>query len=251
MKRHDIQLYEVIRIIEGIPVFLENHLDRLYQSACLTGLKQLPDSHALEVMIRNFIVSQKKETGNIKLSFSFNDSLSEPLCELNFVPHYYPTSEEYANGVKVGLMAANRPIPQAKVQNSGIRDKANLSISDNKLFEVLLIDSEGNITEGSRSNVFFIKNGTLYSALTDKILQGITRIKVLELCGKTGIPVIETSIQVNTLGQFEAAFLTGTSPKVLPISSINEVYYKTNLPLMIKIQELYNQLIESYLLERR
>src|ERR1035437_8371584 len=134
MKRHDIQLYEVIRVIEGIPVFLEDHLDRLYLSASLTGIKQLPDSHTLEEMIRNFIISQKKETGNIKLSFSFNESLSEPLLELTFVPHYYPTSEEYANGVKVGLMSAERPIPQAKVQNSGIRDKANLSISNNKLF---------------------------------------------------------------------------------------------------------------------
>jgi len=251
MKRQDIQLYEVIRIIEGIPVFLEDHLDRLYQSSRLTGLKQLPDSHTLEEMIKNFIFSQKKETGNIKLSFSFSDSLAEPLCELNFVPHYYPTPEEYVNGVKVGLMAADRPIPQAKVQNPGIRDRANLSISDNKLFEVLLIDSEGNITEGSRSNVFFIKNKTLFSAPIDKILQGITRIKVLELCNKAGIPVIETSIPANTIGQFEAAFLTGTSPKVLPISSIGEVSYKTELPLMIKLQDLLNHLIEKYLQERR
>lgn len=251
MKRQGIQLYEVIRIIEGIPIFLEDHLDRLYQSASLTGMKQLPDSHILEEMIRNFIISQKKETGNIKLRFSFSDSLAEPLCELNFIPHYYPTSEEYTNGVNVGLMAADRPIPQAKVQNSGIRDKANLSISNNKLFEVLLIDSEGNITEGSRSNVFFIKNRTLFSAPTDKILQGITRIKALELCNKAGIPVIETSIPVNALGQFDAAFLTGTSSKLLPISSVNEVRYKTNLPLIIKLQKLYNQLIENYLLERR
>lgn len=246
-----IQLYEVIRIINGIPVFLEDHLDRLYQSASLTGRIHLPDSISLSEMIRNFIISQKKETGNIKISFSFNDSLAEPLFELNFIPHYYPTSEEYTNGVKVGLMSADRPIPQAKIQNSGIRDRANQSVLDNKLFEVLLIDSEGNITEGSRSNVFFIKNRTLYSAPTDKILQGITRIKVLELCRKTEIPVIETSIPVNTLDQFDAAFLTGTSSKLLPISSINEVRYKTNLPLMIKLQELYNQLIENYILERR
>jgi branched-chain amino acid aminotransferase len=246
-----IQLYEVIRIINGIPVFLEDHLDRLYLSSRLTGMTQLPDSHVLEEMIRNFIISQKKETGNIKLSFSFSNSSTEPICELNFVPHYYPTSEEYANGVKVGLMAAERPIPQAKVQNSGIRDRANQSISDNKLFEVLLIDAEENITEGSRSNVFFIKNRTLYSAPTDKILQGITRIKVLELCNKAGIPVIEMSIPVNTLDQFDAAFLTGTSSKLLPISSVNEVRYKTNLPLIIKLQKLYNQLIENYLLERR
>ena len=249
---HDsVQLYEVIRIIEGIPVFLEDHLDRLYHSADLTGTNHLPDSDSLTEMIKNFIITQKKDTGNIKLSFSFSELTSQPHCELNFIPHYYPTPEEYTHGVKVGLLQADRPIPHAKVQNSGIRDRANRAISDNNLFEVLLIDSEGNITEGSRSNVFFIKNETLYSAPEENILQGITWIKVMELCVKAGIKVIESVIPTNMLDQFEAAFLTGTSPKVLPISTIDKIGYKTDLPLLIKLQELYNQLIDSYLLERK
>lgn len=249
---HDsIQLYEVIRIIGGIPVFLEDHLDRLYHSARLTGMGQLPDPVLLTEMIKEYVSTQKLITGNIKLSFSYNDLSTEPKFELNFITHYYPIQKEYTKGVKVGLLYADRPIPQAKVQNSGIRDLANKVIMDNNLFEVLLIDSEGNITEGSRSNVFFIKNEILYSAPTDKILQGITRIKVLQLCENAGIRVIETAIPANTLVQYEAAFLTGTSSKVLPISSIDQVVYKTDLALLIKLQHLYDQLIENYLLERR
>lgn len=248
---NSVQLYEVIRIIEGIPVFLEDHLDRLYHSAQLTGTNLLPDSVSLTEMIRNFIIAQKKDTGNIKLSFSFSKLTSQPHCELSFIPHYYPTPEEYTHGVKVGLLQADRPIPHAKVQNTGIRDRANQAISDNSVFEVLLIDSEGNITEGSRSNVFFIKNETFYSAPEETILQGITWNKVMQLCRKAGIKVIESAIPVNTLDQYEAAFLTGTSPKALPISTIDNIGYKTNLPLLIKLQELYNQLIEDYLLRRR
>ena len=246
-----VQLYEVIRIVKGIPVFLEDHLDRLYQSARLTGMSQLPGLVFLEGMINNFLTTQNKKSGNIKLSFLYSDQSAEPKCELSFIPHYYPTPKENTNGVKVGLLNADRPIPHAKVQNSGIRDRANQAISDNSLFEVLLIDSEGNITEGSRSNVFFIKNDIIYSAPVKNILQGITRIKVMQLCEKAGIKVIESAIPANTLDQFEAAFLTGTSPKVLPIFSIGEVVYKTNLPLLIKLQLLFNQLIENYLLERK
>jgi len=246
-----IQLYEVIRIIEGIPVFLEDHLDRLYHSAQLTGMNLLPDSVSLTETIKSFIATLKKDTGNIKLSFSFRELTSQPHCELSFIPHYYPTQDEYTHGVKVGLLQADRPIPHAKVQNLGIRDRANQAISENSLFEVLLIDSKGNITEGSRSNVFFIKNETLYSAPEKNILQGITWIKVMQLCGKAGIKVIESAIPANTLDQYEAAFLTGTSPKVLPVSTINKIGYKTDLPLLKKIQGLYNQLIENYLLERR
>lgn len=246
-----VQLYEVIRIIEGIPLFLEDHLDRLYHSARLTGMDHLPDPVSLAEMIKKYVTDEKKDAVNIKLSFSFSDLSTEPQCELNFIPHYYPTQEEYTNGVKVGLLHTNRPIPHAKIQNSGIRDRANLSISENSFFEVLLIDSEGNITEGSRSNVFFIKNEILYSAPADKILQGITRIKVLQLCENAGIQVIESAIPVNELGKYDAAFLTGTSPKILPISSIDKVVYKTDHNLLIKLQNLYNQFIENYLLERR
>ena len=243
-----IQLYEVIRITEGIPVFLEDHLDRLYHSAQLTGKERLPDPASLAAMIKEFISSQNQLTGNIKLSFSFSDSTSEPMCELNFIPHYYPVRDEYTNGVKVGLLKAVRPIPHAKVQNSGIRERANKAISDNCLFEVLLIDSEGNITEGSRSNVFFIKNETLYSTPVENILQGITRLKVMQICENAGIQVVESAIPVDSLDQYEAAFLTGTSPKILAIASIENIFYKTDLPLLIKLQELYDKTIEDYLL---
>lgn len=246
-----VQLYEVIRIIDRIPVFLEDHLDRLYHSAQLTGIVRLPDSVSTSEMIKKFITSQKRETGNIRLSFSFGDLSSEPWYELNFIPHYYPTQEEYTNGVKVGLLHADRLIPHAKIQNSDLRDRAEHSISENSLFEVLLVDSDGNITEGSRSNVFFVRNDTLYSSPGEKILQGITRTKIMQVCENNGIHVIESAIPANTMEQYEAAFLTGTSPKVLPISTIDKIGYKTDLPLLIKLQELYNQLIENYLLERR
>jgi len=249
IQHEPVQLYEVIRVIEGVPIFLEDHLDRLYHSAHLTGMKHLPVPVTLTRMIKSYITTQDKDTGNIKLSFSFSDTSAEPQCELNFIPHYYPTREEYNNGVKVGLMYADRPIPNAKIRNADIRERANDSLKDNSLFEVLLIDSQGNITEGSRSNVFFIKNDILYSSPGEKILRGITWIKVLQICKTAGIRVIESAIPADKLDQYEAAFLTGTSPKVLPICSIGQLVYKTDLPLLTRLQDMYDQLIENYIQE--
>ena len=241
----EVYIYEVLRVIGGIPVFLEDHLDRLNRSAHLAGFENLPGSDEISHRINHLISSEQKDIGNIKLDFSFSDPATEPEFTLSFIPHYYPTPEEYANGVKVGLLKADRPIPNAKIQHSNIRELANQAMKDNGQYEVLLVDSDGNITEGSRSNVFFIKNEKLYSAPVEKILQGITRIKVLDICKKKGIEVIETDIPANSLGQFDAAFLTGTSPKVLPICSIEKIHYETKLPLLIKLQDAYNQLIEN------
>jgi branched-chain amino acid aminotransferase len=148
-------------------------------------------------------------------------------------------------------MYADRILPNAKVQNSDLRERADKLISDNNFYEILLVGSDKNITEGSRSNVFFIKGETLYSAPDDKILEGITRKKVLQICRTNDIPVVETTIPATSLNQYDAAFLTGTSPKVLPISSIDRVAYKTNHPLLLRIIQEYNQLVENDLTERR
>jgi branched-chain amino acid aminotransferase len=168
-KHESVQLYEVIRIIEGIPLFLEDHLDRLYRSAQLTGMGHLPEPAAITGMIRNFTDTRKLNQGNIKLTFSYCDNINGPQCELDQIPHHYPTPEDYNSGVKVSLIYASRPLPGAKVQHHDIRDRANRAISSGNFFEVLLIDSEGNITEGSRSNVFFIKNNILFSPPGDNI----------------------------------------------------------------------------------
>ncbi len=248
--QESLNLYEVIRIVEAIPLFLEDHLDRLYHSARLTGTDHLmPDSSSMKGIITNYISTQNRNTGNIKLSFTFIRTTDTPHFELTFIPHYYPIPQEYSDGVMVGLLNADRPVPHAKIRHRDIREWADHSIKNQSLSEVLLIDSDGNITEGSRSNVFFIKNDILYSAPEEKILQGITRIKVVQLCHQAGIRITETTIPASSLNQYEAAFLTGTSIKVLPIRSVGTQIYRTDLPLLVKLQDLYNHAIDNYIRE--
>ena len=244
-------LYEVIRIAEGIPLFLEDHLERLNHSANLTGINTIPGQDELSDLIKKFLLTEKRDSGNIKLSFSCDNHSNQSKFSIDFIPHVYPAPGQYTEGVSIGLMNADRIVPNAKVQNSDIRERADKLISDNNFYEILLVGSDKNITEGSRSNVFFIKSDTLYSAPDDKILEGITRKKVLQICRINNIPVVATAIPANNLNQYDAAFLTGTSPKVLPISSIDRVVYKINHPLLLRIQQEYNQLVENYLIEKR
>lgn len=247
LHENPLQLYEVIRVIDGIPVFLEDHLERLYNSAQLSGVDNLPNQGNMEEKILNLINAENKQIGNIRLSFTIIDSSVQPKSELVFIPHFYPNEDKYRTGVKVGLLSAERPNPQAKIQNIAIRNKANLLMSKDKVFEVLLVDHEGNITEGSRSNVFFVKDSRLFTSQDEKVLKGITRKKILELCSVNDIPVIKKDIPIKELGEFEAAFLTGSSPKVLPLSAIGEVQFNPDIPLTKRIMDLYDSEIKVYL----
>ena len=240
-------LYEVFRVQHGIPLFLEDHLERLKNSVRLSTLKHTPDIGLLKLLINNLITDQNKEFGNIKISLEYQNPWDEPICSLNFIPHYYPTQEEYLKGVKTGLLHANRPNPNAKVQHSNIKKQAELVMNENRYFEVLLVDSEGSVTEGSRSNVLFIKGDTVYTAPPDKILKGITLLKVLKICQELNIRVVEKPIPLTPLNQFDGACLTGTSPKVLPICAIANLTYSTDLPLTRTLMEAYNQLIDRYI----
>jgi branched-chain amino acid aminotransferase len=240
-------LYEVIRVIDGIPVFLEDHLERLYNSARLSGVNNLPVYKVIEKMILKLIVDKNKQIGNIKLSFTISASNVQPKGELDFIPHFYPAEDKYRSGVKVGLLPIERPNPQAKVQNLSIRNKANLLMSKENVFEILLVDHDGIITEGSRSNVFFAKNNQLFTSTDEKVLQGITRKKIIQLCSANNIPIIKKEIHVGEIEQFEAAFLTGSSPKVLPISAIGEIRFNPGFPMIKKIIDLYDYAIEQYL----
>ena len=251
LPENPLQLYEVIRVIDGIPVFLEDHLSRLYNSANLSGVTTLPNQAYTENKILNLITEKNQQIGNVRISFTITLTHKQPGIELNFIPHAYPAEDKYYSGVKVGLLSADRPNPQAKIQHLDIRNKANLLMSKEKVFEVLLIDHEGNITEGSRSNVFFVINNQLYTSLDEKVLQGITRKKILQICSTNKIPIFKKNIPFSDISQYEGAFLTGSSPKVLPISAIGALRFNPVMPVIRKIVSLYDKAIEEYLEEKR
>jgi branched-chain amino acid aminotransferase len=71
------------------------------------------------------------------------------------------------------------------------------------------------------------------------ILNGITRKHVLDICVENNIPVKMVSLKAANLSDYEAVFMTGTSPMVLPFNSIDDKRFKVRVPLIEKLRELY------------
>jgi len=120
-------------------------------------------------------------------------------------------------------------------------------IEELKLYEVLLVDRDGNITEGSRSNVFFVKAEVFYTAPESKVLVGITRQKVIECLRQLNFKLVEKSVSAVEISQFDAAFLTGTSPKVLPVNSIGKQVFNTQTVVLQKLMKSYDESIATYI----
>jgi branched-chain amino acid aminotransferase len=191
------------------------------------------------------------DVGNVKLIYPLNsDQTGEGLLAF-FIPHSYPTTAMYENGVSMLSLIATRPDPTAKISNQTLRVRANQMIAENNIYEVLLVNEDGLITEGSRSNIFFVQNDQVVTSPENLVLAGITRNLIIQICRNENIPFAEKKITYPDLGSFSAAFITGTSPKVLPVNKIDDFRYHTGNPVVLKIMRKYDEIIEEYLAKNK
>lgn len=242
------ELYEVFRVEKKVGLFLEDHIERLLAGAKRSGIKLSFDFRMIEDYLKNFLIKQSIETGNVRLSVFFDPETGEEQSHnAEVIPHSYPSQEQYQNGISCGLLFNERDNPGTKIANTIVRKNANQIIEEKSVFEVLLVNHQGKITEGSRSNVFFIMENQLYTAPEQLVLPGIARKKTLQAAHELNIPVLFEALAHENIKDIEAAFITGTSPRILPIKNIEGYNLK---PDHLIIQELiagFSELITNYI----
>ncbi len=244
VKFDGITLYEVIRVIDEVPLFLEEHLTRLENSAKLSGAQLLYNNIDIKKQIELLIKANKVREGNIKIVFNYN--ISTIFCAY-FIKHKYPTDEMYSKGVGTILFHSERNNPNVKYVNADFRKTVDAKIISENVFEAILVDNSGYITEGSKSNIFMVKGNNLYTAPLKDVLPGVTRGRVLNIAKKLEIDTFEKNINVTDLFEMDALFITGTSPKVLPINEVDgHKFDSIKNPVIIKIIIEYDNLVQEY-----
>jgi branched-chain amino acid aminotransferase len=239
-------VYEIIRIIQGIPLFLEDHLERFNSSIELAGNKPVMAVQQIPVLLQRLIRLNVVSEGNIMFLFQYPDPAGKPFFLAWFVPHSYPAESDYLNGVSLSLYHAERENREAKILQKELRARIRQKIEAEKVYEVLLVDSNGYITEGSRSNFFAIKNGRLYTAPANEVLSGITRKYIYKICRKKAIPILEEKVHETSLHEFDTCFISGTSPKVLPVSVIGKTRFNVRNQILLTIMQEYDAEISDY-----
>jgi len=239
--------YEVIRVINGVPLFFEEHIQRLVQSLNILNYVLPSDENTIKKQIHTLIEINKCYTYNVKIVVN-QLSDENPNLFIYFITSNYPNNDQYEKGVNSILYEAERENPNAKVIATSFRDAVNTCMKSANAYEALLVNQKGEITEGSRSNIFFVKNNVFYTSPAKDVLGGITRSRVIQLCTQLGYEVKEQEIPVSFLDEIDGLFLTGTSPKVLPIASVdNHQYDSSNNSAILALQKAYDDLINSYI----
>lgn len=230
-------VYEVLRMRGGTPFFFNDHMERLAASAGLRNRTLLASPSEIREQIIRLSRSDRRKEVNLKIVFNYNRDKENSL--VYFIEPIYPTEVQYREGVKGILFHAERIEPGSKVINHSLRTSIYHRLILESAYEAVLVNSRNLVTEGSRSNIFFVIKNELVTAPETVVLGGITRKHILDICTENAIRVHFECIDASTLGDYDAAFMTGTSPIVLPFRSIGHTSFDVSVPLIRNLRELY------------
>lgn len=240
------RFYEVIRCIGGIPLFVEDHIVRLAASAAgVPGLPK-PETGLLLQDIMLLISETGIIDGNVRLVLTPGATVIFPSA------FYYPEPDVYASGVNLGLLKWDRQNPNVKAviadYKEAVAGKLACGGPHGRYFETLLYSEDGAISEGSRSNVFFIAGDRAVTAPDHAVLKGVTRKYVLDAIRSAGLEIVFGQVQVGDIGSvYKNAFISGTSIGVLPAAFIEDIALDSpSSPSIIRIREAYETTVSQY-----
>ena len=156
----------------------------------------------------------------------------------------YFGEESLRKGAKVDVSEWRRPAPYTAptdAKASGlymICTMAKNRAESRGCSEAMMLDYRGQVAEATSANIFFVRDGELFTPTPDCFLDGITRRTVIDLARQRGLTVTERAIWPEELESFEQCFLTGSAAEVTPVAEIG--------PWSFEVGELTRQLARDY-----
>ncbi|OUX36719.1 MAG: branched-chain-amino-acid transaminase [Kiritimatiellaceae bacterium TMED266] len=254
-------VFEGIRIYNSRVFLLEEHIDRLYDSAKAIALEiPMSKSEMVEAVAETCRANQLAE-GYIRLVVTRGKGslgLNPYLCadpEVIIIAakiQLYPR-ELYENGLKIVTVGTIRNHPEAinpriKSLNYLNNVLAKIEAINAGCMECLMLNHKGEVAEASGDNVFAVRNGTIITPPSScGALEGLTRNKVIELAAEAGFVVQERVMARYDLYVADEVFLTGTAAEIISVVEIDKRKIGSGTPGVItgKLADLYSVYAES------
>jgi len=234
-------VYETIRVVNGVPYFLKDHVERLAGSARAIGLM-----HSFESSIYGTVQELIEKTGagtyNLKVLLIGG---REPSLYILCLNPLFPDKKLYRDGADFITYEYERPFPHAKTLNMLQSYLAYKKAKEQGAYDALLINKKGCITEGTRTNFFCIKERALYSPPESEILLGVTRKAVLTAARRAGFLVEERGIGLYDLEDYDGAFVTSTSSKILPVRSIGDYVFGERPEALKELMDVFENFLDE------
>lgn len=250
-------IWEGIRLVNNTWMFLDTHLDRLFEGCKAIDL----DMHLSKDEIKGAIIETQErnnmtDSAHARLMITRGNKIKpfqQPSLSdgINFVIIMEHSEEDpIKKGISLVTVPQVRGLPMSQDPKLNSHSKLNCilaCIQANKAGgdEALMLDPYGFVNTTNSCNFFIIKNNEVWTSTGDYCMNGITRLKIIELCKNNNISVFEKNFSLVDVYSAQEAFITGTLGSLTQVLTIdgrtignsNEAW-----PITEKIRSLYKAL---------
>ncbi len=233
-------VYENIRVTNNEIRYLDEHLERLFISMKMLSIVSPFPQHQIAKACKELNEQVADETYNLKIIVIGGDS--PELFILPLKPKFVDR-KMYRDGAKVITVEYERYLPQVKSLNMLGSYLVYKQAQEASAYDALLVDRNGAIPEGSRTNFYALKEKTIYTARDEKVLAGVTRKHILDFAVEHGFSIEFETPKLRELEKYDGFFISNTSSKLLPVSQINNANI---LKIPKSLSELCNDFRKQY-----
>lgn len=238
-------VYETLRVKNGKPVFLSDHIARLGISAEIIGLEHPFSKEVIEGFVNDLVSKTETQTYNLKILLIGASKMEDAAIYIMCSNPLFPDKKLYRDGAELTAVNGERIYPHAKSLNMLESYIAYRVARQKNAYDALLVNRDGNITEGTRTNFFAIKDKIIYSAPEAEILLGVTRKNILDIALKNGYEIQDAHIKLDDLKNYDGAFITSTSTKILPVRKIDDFEYPSIPEALTNLIDLFDKFLEQ------
>ena len=251
-------VWEGIRLVNKKWLFLDEHLNRLFQAAKAIDLDiKLNKNELIKAMEDTRNINNMTDQAHARLMITRGvkaKPFQQPSLSIDgptiviIMEHSDDSSKN--EPINLATVPQIRGTPMMQDPKLNTHSKLNcilacIQAEKAGADEALMLDPLGFVNTCNSCNFFIVKNGEVWTSTGDYCMNGITRTKIIELCNENKIPVFEKNFSLVGVYDADEAFVTGTLGSITPVTSIDKriVEDKSKLGIVNKLQSLYLDLI--------
>ena len=251
-------VWEGLRVYDGRIFCLDEHLNRLMESAKSLAFEKIPSIALIKDAIFTTLKANKMYdethvrltlTRGKKTTSGMNPQLNQFGCTLIILAEWKPA---IYSGKKLKLVTSNirRNSPlclDSKIHHNNLLNNILAKIEANhaKADDALMLDLNGFVAETNATNIFMIKNGEVFTPFADACLPGITRGLIIKICKENKIPIFEKNISVTEFYNADQVFTTGTMGELAQVIEIDKRQINNTGRLLNTINSYFKVLTET------
>ena len=253
-------IWEGIRLVNEKWLFLDDHIDRLFEGAKAIDLDiGLTKAEIKQELFKTQKANKMTDKAHARLMVTRgvkSKPFQRPSYSLNgpTIVIIMEHSEDATDNPPIKLATVSQVRGNPMVQDPKLNSHSKLNcilacIQAEKTGadEALMLDPHGFVSTTNSCNFFIVKNGQVWTSTGDYCMNGITRKKIIEICISNNIPIFEKNFSLVDVYSADEAFITGTLGSLVSVESIDGrlIENNANYSMTERLLHLYNDLTHS------